>query len=104
MRWFDLLTMKLAMLVDRRRAAARLNGELLFHLDRQVAENVAAGMSADDARRAALRTFGNPALLRDQARATWNWAGLESGVQDLRYGVRTLLRAPGFTMIAVLVI
>lgn len=104
MRWFDLLTMKLAMLVDRRRAAARLNGELLFHLDRQVAENVAAGMSADDARRAAFRSFGNPALLRDQARATWNWAGLESGVQDLRYGVRTLLRAPGFTMIAVLVI
>jgi len=67
MRWFHLLIIKIAMLFRRRTAAAQLNDELQFHIDRQVAENLAAGMSAQEARRAALRAFGNPALLRDQA-------------------------------------
>lgn len=104
MRWFDLFTMKLAMLVGRRRAGTRLEEELRFHLERQIAENLAAGMSPGEARRAALRTFGNPALLRDQARSTWSWTGLESLLHDLRYGIRTLRRTPGFSLIAILVI
>src|SRR5579863_5164361 len=104
MRWFDLLAMKLAMLTGRRKAAAQLDDELRFHLERQIAENIAGGMSAGEARRAALRTFGNPALLRDQAHATWSWTWLESLLHDLRYGIRTLRRTPGFTIIAILVI
>ena len=66
------------MLLGRPREAARLNDELQFHLERQIAENQAAGMSAEEARYAALRTFGNPALLREQARATWSWDSLEA--------------------------
>ena len=104
MRWFDLLAMKLAMLTGRRKAAAQLDDELRFHLERQIAEHIAGGMSAGEARRAALCTFGNPALLRDQAHATWSWTWLESLLHDLRYGIRTLRRTPGFTIIAILVI
>src|SRR5579863_5916037 len=104
MRWFDLLAIRLAMLFRRRTAAAQLDDELRFHLDRQVAENLAAGMSAEAAREAALRLFGNPALLRDRARATWNWSWLESLLHDARYSVRTLRRTPGFAVIAILVI
>ena len=104
MRWFDLLAMKFAMLFGRRKAGARLDEELRFHLERQIAENIAAGMSPGDARHAALRTFGNPALLRDEARSTWSWTWLESLLHDLRYGLRTLRRTPGFSIIAVLVI
>ena len=104
MRWFHLLIIKLAMLFRRRTAAAQLDDELHYHLDRHIAENLAAGMSADEARRAALRAFGNPALLRDQARSTWSWASLESLMRDLRYGIRTLARTPGFASIAVVVI
>ncbi|HKF47659.1 MAG TPA: ABC transporter permease [Terracidiphilus sp.] len=103
MRFFDRQLMRLTMLFTRRRAAAQLDRELEFHLDRQVQENIAAGMNRQDARAAALRTFGNLALLRDQARATWSWSTLESILRDLRIGVRTLLRAPGFTMIAIVV-
>src|SRR6266566_2117002 len=44
---------------------ARLNQEMQFHLEQQVAENIANGMSPDQARSAALRIFGNPTLLRD---------------------------------------
>ena len=103
MRWFDLFTMKLAMLFGRRTAAAQLEDELRFHLDRQIAENRAAGMSAEEARYAALRAFGNPALLRDQTRTTWNWHSLEQFLREVRYGIRTLGRTPGFALIAVLV-
>ncbi len=104
MRWLDRVRMRILMLFGRRAAATRLDDELTFHLDRQIAENVAAGMTPDEARYAALRSFGNPALLREQSRAAWSWNGLESLLRDLRYGVRTLLRTPGFAAIVVLVI
>ena len=103
MRWLDLLRMRMAMMFSRRRAADRLDDELRFHLEQQVAENVATGMSAEEARHAALRAFGNPAALRDQARETWNWSGVESVLRDARIGVRTLWRTPGFAGIAILV-
>jgi len=103
MRWIDQSLMRIKMLLRRGRAGAQLDDELRFHLERQVAENVAAGMSEEEARYAALRSFGNPALLRDTTRATWSWNILESLWRDLRFGVRTLLRTPGFAGIAVLV-
>jgi predicted permease len=103
MRWFDLVTMKLAMLFGRRTAGAQLEDELHFHLDRQIAENRAAGMNAQEARYAALRAFGNPALLREQTREKWSWRSLEQFLREVRYGLRTLRRTPGFALIAVLV-
>src|SRR5579864_2154406 len=103
MRWFDLFTMKLAMLFGRRTAGAQLEDELRFHLDRQIAENRAAGMSADEARCAALRAFGNPAVLREQTREKWSWHSLEQFLREVHYGFRTLRRTPGFALIAVLV-
>ncbi len=91
------------MLFRRHQAASRLDDELQFHLEQQIAENIAAGMSAEEARHAALRKFGNPAALRDQARETWSWSGVELLLRDLRIATRTLLRAPGFAAIAILV-
>jgi len=95
--------MRIRMLFDRKRAGELLQDELRFHLDQQIAENIASGMSPDKARQAALRTFGNPGLTREQTRSTWNWHSLEKFARDLKYGARTLLRAPGFASISVLV-
>lgn len=103
MRWFARLRMRMQMLLRRNIAGRRLDEELQFHLDRQMAENVAAGMSAAEARSVALRSFGNPALLREQSRATWSWNSLESLARDLRYAARALARAPGFSLIVILV-
>ena len=103
MRRLHQIAMTIRMLFSRGKAGARLDDELQFHIERQVAENLSAGMTAEEARYAALRTFGNPALLREQTRATWNWAWLDSFIRDLRYGVRTLRRTPGFSLIAITV-
>ncbi len=53
--------------------------------------------------RAAHPRSGNPALLRDQAHDAWNWSTMEALLRDFRIGCRTLMRAPGFTAIAILV-
>src|ERR1019366_2187475 len=90
-------------LFHRQAETARLNDELQFHLDQQIAENVARGLSAEEARMAAVRSFGNPSLLREQARSTWGWSWLEKFLRDLRYGARTLARSPGFTLLSILV-
>jgi predicted permease len=103
MRWLRRSATRLRMMFGRGAAAAELDNELRFHVDRQIAENIAAGMNRGEARDAALREFGNPALVRDQARATWSWASVETLLHDLRYGLRTLRRSPGFAAIAILV-
>ncbi len=103
MRRFNQLLMKLRMIFDRSHASAELNDELSFHLDQQIAENLALGMTPEEARAAALRTFGNPALLRDQTRATWSWNWIESLLYDIRHSARGLMRSPGFASIAILV-
>jgi putative ABC transport system permease protein len=103
MRWLDKLLMRCKMLLGRGRAGEELREELEFHIEQQTAENIAAGMSAAEARGAALRLFGNPTTLRDRARETWSWQGLELLMNDTRYAIRTLVRTPGFSVLAVLV-
>jgi predicted permease len=103
MHWVRRAVMACMTLFQRRRAGERLDAELEFHIEQQMAELQAAGMSPTEARDAALRTFGNPTLLREQARETWNWQWLEKFARDVRYGARTLRRSPGFSTMAVLV-
>lgn len=102
-RWFAQIRMAMLSLFRRDSETTRLSEELQFHLDQQVRENIAAGATPEEARKAALRSFGNPTLLRDQARATWSWYWLEVSARDLRYGARRLVRSPGFACIALLV-
>ncbi|SFS21047.1 duplicated orphan permease [Granulicella pectinivorans] len=103
MRLVDRMRMAWRMLFGRVSEGGRLDDELQFHLEQQVAENVAAGMSAEAARYAALRLFGNPAVMRDQTRSMWRWSSMEAMVRDVRYSVRALLRSPGFSLIAIAV-
>ncbi|HTJ31568.1 MAG TPA: ABC transporter permease, partial [Acidobacteriaceae bacterium] len=103
MRWLHKLRMQLVTL-RRTRSGAQLDSELRFHLDQQIAENIASGMSPVEARRAAALTFGNPTALREETRSTWSWSSAELFLHDLRLGLRSLSRAPGFTAITLAVI
>ena len=102
MRWLEQLRMRLLMLFRRSRASMELDHEIRYHLERQIADNLAGGMSPAEARYAALRSFGNPVLLREQTHATWNWNWLEILARDLRFSARSIRRAPGFALLMVL--
>src|SRR5215467_1555710 len=102
MHWARQFWMRLQTLFRRNHLAQDLDEEIRFHLDEQIAENIAAGMNKEEARHAALRSFGNPSLLKEDARETWGWVWLEQIVQDARYGFRMLRRSPLFTLVAVL--
>src|SRR5690242_13933671 len=101
--WTQRFWLKLQTLFRRSRTTQRLNDEIQFHLDQQIAENLASGMSPAEARHAAMRAFGNSTILKEQTRDTWGWTWLEQIGRDLRYAMRTLSRTPTFTAVAVLV-
>jgi predicted permease len=101
--WLYTIPLRLRSLFRRNRMDEDLNEELRDHVDREIEENLARGMSNEEARLAALRTFGNPLLLRDKARATWSWNGIEQVARDLRIGLRTLSRSPGFAIMAIVI-
>lgn len=104
MRWAESFLTRLKTLLHRGRAQSQLAAELEFHLECQIAENIARGMMPVEARRAALVTFGNPVALREETSATWSWSRLELLFRDLRIAIRTLARQPGFSFVAMLVI
>jgi macrolide transport system ATP-binding/permease protein len=102
MSWFQTMWLRLQHLFSRDSFSRELDKEMQFHLDQQIAENVAAGMSPEEARRAALRAFGNGTNAKEDAWGAWGWLWLEQIGHDIRYGLRQLRKTPGFTATAVL--
>jgi predicted permease len=78
-----------------------IDREIRAHLDLEAEAQAAAGQTVENARAAARRAFGNPALVKEDLRAVWGWTAAEAWLQDVRYGVRLLRRNPGFTLFSV---
>jgi putative ABC transport system permease protein len=76
--------------------------ELQSHLEIEIDENIARGMSPEEARYAACKKLGNPSRIREEIYRMNTIGFLETLGQDLRYTLRTLLRSPGFTIVTVL--
>ena len=79
-----------------------LTDELRSHLDMRAADNIRAGMSPQEARLDAQQRFGNFNSQREKTREMDILSWLESFVQDLRYGARSLVKNPGFAAVAIL--
>jgi putative ABC transport system permease protein len=96
------LRLRLQALFFKSRLEEELDEEVRFHLEREIRENIARGMSPEEARLAALRSFGGVERVKEESRDVRGIRLLEELWQDLRYGARMLLKNLGFTLIAVL--
>jgi predicted permease len=86
----------------RRRREQDLERELRSDLELEAEEHREGGLSAEEARYAARKAFGNTTLIKEEVRGIWGWHPLERFAQDLRYALRTARREPGFAIVAVL--
>lgn len=86
----------------RRRLEEELEQDIREHLAMETEDNIARGMSPEEARSAALKKFGNVALIKEDTRAQWRWAALDVWRADLRHALRRVRRSPGPAALAVL--
>ena len=86
----------------RKRMMDDLDRDIREHIEMETQDNIARGMSPEEARRAAFLKFGNVTRVKEKTREVWSFVWLEQLWQDIRYGTRMLRRTPGFAAIAIL--
>jgi hypothetical protein len=100
MRWWNILRLRWRSLVVRRRVEDELDEELRYHLARQIEADIASGMTADEARRGTAGVEQRKEECRDARGLNL----IDNLGPDLRFAARQLLKSPGFSATAVLMI
>ncbi|HUR59864.1 MAG TPA: ABC transporter permease, partial [Opitutaceae bacterium] len=96
------MLVRFAGLFRRKQREAEMNEEMHAHLEGLIQRNRGKGMSPDDARFAALRTFGGVAQIQERARDERMFIWLEQARQDFSHACRALARNRGFAIVAAL--
>ncbi len=86
----------------RKRMLEELNQDIRDHIESETQDNIARGMSPEEARYAAVRKFGNVTRVKEETREVWSFVWLEQLGQDIHYGLRMLAKSPGFAAVAIL--
>src|SRR5579871_6132130 len=100
--WFYSLPSRLRSFFLRDQVDQEMKEELHEHLEQQISDNIARGMSAEGARRSAMLALGGMTQIEQKCREARGGRILDDFLQDLRYGFRQLCRSPGFSALAVL--
>jgi putative ABC transport system permease protein len=98
--WLRILRDRLRALFWRDGVTDEIQEEIQFHLDARVTEHERRGMPAAEARREARRRFGNPSVIHDRGYDVRGGGLMESVIQDVRFGVRLLVKQRGFSLVA----
>src|SRR5580692_357177 len=85
-----------------RKREKELEKEIQHHLQMAALERKERSATFREAEAEARREFGNVGLVKAVTRDTWGWRWLEDLCDDVRFGVRMLLKNPGFTIVAIL--
>ncbi|HUE56691.1 MAG TPA: ABC transporter permease [Candidatus Udaeobacter sp.] len=85
----------------RKKREEELGEEVRSHLEMAARERLERGETEKEAGRAALREFGNVGLVKEVTRDVWGWKWLRDAADDARYGLRMLLKNPGFAAVAI---
>jgi len=93
---------RLRRLFRKSRSERELDKELRFHLEQQIADNIAAGMPHEEARRRAQQEFGGLERVKEEVRDTRCETHFENLARDFRYAVRNLRRDLRFSLVAIL--
>jgi len=86
----------------RERMMDELEQDIRAHIEMETQDNIARGMSPEEARYAAVRKFGNVTRVQEDAHEVWSFLWLEQLWQDVLFGLRMLRKGPVFTAVAVL--
>jgi putative ABC transport system permease protein len=96
------ILIRLRALIRRNAVESELDEEIRFHFDQQVEKFVRSGLPPEEARRQACLIFGGAEQIKQGCRDARGVRFIEALARDLRFGVRMLRKAPGFTAVAVL--
>src|SRR5262245_7873742 len=102
MDWFNILKARLSALFRRESVLRDIEEELRVHVEMETETNINRGMPPDEARTAALKSFGDPGRNTERGYDIRGGGWLETLWQDLRYGARMLMKNSGFTLIAII--
>ena len=89
-------------LIHKQELDNELDDEMRFHLERDIEENIRNGMSPEEARFAAMRTFGAMDQSKEECRDARAVGPLENTLRDISYSLRVLLKNYAFTIVVIL--